>query len=260
MDEFVLMTLIVVIANGIFDAVIVASIAGTKAKNKTQAFLDSPAADPYYQRMGTQAALKIKPLISEEIQSIKEDLSAEISEQIRNEISMIKIPTANELSANMSSEIQKNLSSLSLEFKEIQSSTLESVNSQLNALVEVMREQMLTTLDAKLKSWEAQKTRQLGKALEPYGVLIDESGNQIQAELAEQATEGLSPLQIAALEFINQRTSPQFAADNPGAAMFFKAAKVQAAKMFQDESAARGTKVINDSKRNTSVTSNGIFG
>jgi hypothetical protein len=124
-----------------------------------------------------------------------------------------------------------------------------------------MREQILTTLDAKLKSWEAQKTRQLGKALEPYGVLIDESGNQIQADLAEQAAEGLNPLQIAALEFINQRTSPQFTQDNPGAAMFFKAAKVQAAKMFQDESNARGqSKVINDSKKNLSTTSSGIFG
>jgi hypothetical protein len=159
----------------------------------------------------------------------------------------------------MNSEIQKGLGSQILQLKEIQNATLESVNAQLNALVEVMREQMLTTLDAKLKSWEAQKTRQLGKALEPYGVLIDESGNQIQAEITERAQEGLSPLQAAALEFINQKTSPQFAESNPGAAMFFKAAKVQAAKMFQEESAARTGKPLNDSNKNTSTNSS-IFG
>ena len=260
MDEFLITAVLIMIVNGIFDAVVVAQLAGNKAKNKTQAFLDSPEADPYYQRMGEQAAAKIKPMISAEISEIKTDLTEEMTDLIQTELSKIKIPTANELSANMTAEIQKNLSLQSQEILNIQQSTIEAVNAQLNALVEVMRDQMITTLDAKLKSWEAQKTRQLGKALEPYGVLIDESGNKIQAEFADQAAEGLSPLQVAALDFINQRTSPQFAEDNPGAAIFFKAAKLQAAKMFQDESAKRGGKSLNDSNKNTITKTSGIFG
>ena len=113
---------------------------------------------------------------------------------------------------------------------ELQTSIMEAVNGQLTQLLPAITAGMRTEL-AYIKREE---TKDLGRQLKGFGVDIDQLGQAAQGEIMAQATEGATPVQIAALKFLNREISPAYAEENPGTAAFLDLAKLQALQLMQD--------------------------
>ena len=166
---------------------------------------------------------------------------------ISGQISAIKIPDLDLLNRDIKLELETLRSEIP-DLEEIETSIMEAVNGQLTQLGPVLTSELSTAMAAQLKSYEREKTRQLGQQLSKFGIAIDEAGEAMQGDIISQAQQGVSPLQIAVMNFLGQKVSPAYAEENPGTAMFFNLAKVQAVQFMQDQGLAPagiGNKAIN---------------
>ena len=180
---------------------------------------------------------------------------------ISEKISAVKIPDLAGIEASIKSELETLRSEIP-DLDGIHESIMEAVNGQLTQLGPALTEQIVGTVGQQLKTWEAQKTRQLGQQLSKYGIAIEETGEAIQGEILAKSQEGLSPVHIAALEFLGKKVSPAYAEENPAAAMFLDLAKVQAVKMLQEQGLdmpGSGTKSLKPG-RATNTDKSGLYG
>ena len=198
-----------------------------------------------------EARTNASELITEQFEKVDERISVikgTIS-TISSKIDMIKIPAMPDLDL-LNRDIKLELETLRSEIpdlEEIETSIMEAVNGQLTQLGPVLTSELSTALAAHLKSYEREKTRQLGQQLAKFGIVIDEAGEAMQGDIIAQAQQGVSPLQIAVMNFLGQKVSPAYAEENPGTAMFFNLAKVQAVQFMQDQgltSAGSGDKSL----------------
>jgi len=196
-----------------------------------------------------EARSNASELITEQFEKVDERISVikgTIS-MISSKIDMIKIPNLEGLQESMQKELSEIRECLP-DVTEIEESVMEAVNGQLTQLGPVLTAELTTAMAAQLKSYEREKTRQLGQQLAKFGIAIDEAGEAMQGDIIAQAQQGVSPLQIAVMNFLGQKVSPAYAEENPGTAMFFNLAKVQAVQFMQDQGLAPagiGNKAIN---------------
>lgn len=257
MDEFLLMTVIVVIANGIFDAVVVAYLAGRRSKEALVTFLNSSEADPYYSKIAAKASQEMSPVIDQKIASIKmpeipKPNYAEIRLLVREEISRIPMPEIPELPE-------------APDFQALQSSIILSMNEQLNAMMPAIVETVQTALKEEIRAVKAAETRKLGQELKEYGLGIDEMGGALREEMMSKASEGMSPAQIAAVKFLQQKPSAAWIEENPGSAAFLEFAKMMAIQMASGEISLNGQSAPKPINAKKAVSSNapaksGIYG
>ena len=275
MDEFMVMTLLVVIANGIFDAVVVAAIAGKRSKAALVSWMQSPEATPYMDMIADRAMLRITP-ITDKLNLSVDSMNGQIQafhtkvDLIQTSISAVtdatkSLPNMNgELSQfrktqdGMISDVQENIRA---NIEDLQNQTLTALNTQLNAAVETIRTEIVASIDGKLKSFEAVKQKQLNKALKQFGLQVNEMGEAVQGEILSDADEtGMSPYHVAALNILSQTPSEEFMANNPTAAMLWKTAQVQGIKALQTglSEQKKGT-TLNKNNGNVPTNNSGIF-
>ena len=265
MDEFVIMTLLVVIANGIFDAVVVAAIAGKRSKAALVTWMQSTEATPYMDMIADRAMLRMEPVLNQ----LKQDFRSTVA-PIQTSISAVtdatkSLPNMNgELSQfrktqdEMISDVQENIRA---NIEDLQNQTLQALNTQLNAAVETIRTEIVASIDGKLKSFEAVKQKQLNKALKQFGLQVGEMGEAVQGELMADADEnGMSPYHVAALNILSQTPSEEWMINNPTAAMLWKTAQVQGIKALQSglTEQKKGT-TLNRNGGNVPSNNSGIF-
>lgn len=209
------------------------------------------------------AFVKIELMISQKIEAIRiPDLSIlEKNLLSKLEIMRSEIPDLTALEANIKSLIE-DLSAEIPDLDSVHDSVMEAVNGQLTQLGPALTEQISATVGQQLKTWESQKTRQLGQQLAKYGIAIEETGEAIQSDILSKAQDGMSPVHIAALDFLGKKVSPAYAAENPAAAMFLDLAKVQAVKMLQDQGLDLPGGVSKSLKpgRATNLDKSGLYG
>ena len=152
-----------------------------------------------------------------------------ITEKITAIPKVPELPDISGLETRLMTELQT-LSSELPDPDELQTSIMEAVNGQLTQLLPAITAGMRTEL-AYIKREE---TKDLGRQLKGFGVDIDQLGQAAQGEIMAQATEGATPVQIAALKFLNREISPAYAEENPGTAAFLDLAKLQALQLMQD--------------------------
>lgn len=153
------------------------------------------------------------------------------------QIAAIKLPTMPDLDL-LNRDIKLELETLRSEIpdlEEIEVSIMTAVNGQLTQLGPALTTELAGAMAAQLKSYDREKTRQLGQQLSKFGIAIEETGEAIKGDLIAQSQEGVSPVQIALMNFLGQKVSPAYAEENPGAAMFFNLAKVQAVQFMQSQ-------------------------
>lgn len=107
------------------------------------------------------------------------------------------------------------------------------VNQQLNALIPSMGAQVREDLKLEMRAFQDRENTRIKKELTKYGIAINETGEAIEGEIMAQAQEGLSPVQIQALNFLKTNPSQTFIEENPGAAMFLQLAKMSAMQFLQ---------------------------
>ena len=109
--------------------------------------------------------------------------------------------------------------------------------------INVQLSQLLPAITAGIKTEMAnikrEETRALGRQLKDFGVDIDELGATARDELISQASGGATPVELAALKFLNRELSPAYAEENPGTAAFLELSKVAVLQFIQENGGMR---------------------
>jgi hypothetical protein len=150
MDEFILMTLLVVIANGVFDAVVVAWLAGKRSKAALVSWMQSPEAVPYMDMIADRAMLRINPLIR----------------QVTERIDSIEIPEIPDIPAV---NLQPIYDAISAQGASLKADVVESCTQAFNGM-------------------QSGAVRALQGQLKPYDEMLDNVGNEIMGHLAANAS------------------------------------------------------------------------
>ena len=268
MDELETVLILTTVAlglwNGLFDGVVVAWLSGRQSVKKITAWMQSKESTPYMDMIADRAMLRMNPVVSELKTSMKADLeimakdfqkrTAEIQTSITNTvIDQVKsLPNTNDALLPFQESLKDTI-------EDLQNQTLQALNTQLNAAVDTIKTEIVASIDGKLKSFEAVKAKQLKKALNQFGVQVNDMGEAVQNELLAESEEGMTPYHVAALNILSQSPSEEFSANNPTAAMLWKTAQVQGIKALQDGIKQSKGATLNNKAAIIPVNNSGIF-
>jgi len=268
MDELETVLILTTVAlglwNGLFDGVVVAWLSGRQSVRKITAWMQSTEATPYMDMIADRAMLRITPLTNEinaNMASMNEQIQAFHTKVGRIQTSISEVTVVMKSQPNLNDGLSSYQESLKGMVEDLQNQTLQALNTQLNAAVETIRVEIVASIDAKLKSFEAVKQKQLNKALKQFGLQVNEMGEAVQGEILSDADEtGMSPYHVAALNILSQTPSEEFMANNPTAAMLWKTAQVQGIKALQTglSEQKKGT-TLNKNNGNVPTNNSGIF-
>jgi hypothetical protein len=137
----------------------------------------------------------------------------------------------------------------------------ESIASMMNAQVEVLKNEMITSFEKKLASVEAVKGHKLAAAARQLGIQVDELTDSVEADLMAKAGEGTNGMQLAAMNLLSQPIPEKWAKENPLTAEAWKLGKLQLVQMIannmQAAAGGQGSAVISKGKVVTETS--GIF-
>jgi len=148
-------------------------------------------------------------------------------------------------------QLQGSMEKSSLKLSEISEELLEQIDARIseipdptaqldqvlqlrmNELVTVLKTELSASIDAKLRSYDAVKTKQLKAGLEQFGIQLNETSDAIEGELMANAAEGVDPIQQAMMGLATWQPPKKWANDNPLPAMLIQSGKVQALQQIQ---------------------------
>lgn len=130
----------------------------------------------------------------------------------------------------------------------------EAVAGQLNLAIPIIQENIVASMDAKLKSVKAVEAHKLNAALRQFGAQVDESTGEIEGALAEQMSQGADPVQMALMKMLATPIPERLAEENPLMAQMFQLGKAQAVQMFNNSPTGKRVNTSNNNDRT------GIFG
>jgi hypothetical protein len=160
---------------------------------------------------------------------------AEIRLLVREEISKIDLPEIPPMP----------------DMEALRSSILSDINQQLNAMMPAIMETVQTSLKNEYKALVAGENRKLAGELKKYGVEIEELGGTMRNEIISQATEGMSPTEMAALKFLAYKPRTEWLEENPGAATFLEFSKMMAVQYVQ-QAQGNGGNIVQSGKQSNS--------
>lgn len=225
MDELLLMTLALVIANGVFDAVVVAYLAGRRSKKALVDWMQSKEAVPYMDMIADRAMLRITPIfesskadtaalrttMNERISSLKADLKTDLqrtTENIEDLICGINIP---EIPAMPTPDF----SPLLLEIK-------TAVQTLIDEQTAGLSEQMLDSVKKSQLALQSAALRANAGAMGDLDSLIEESGQGIIDEaIASGGARSMLKAQI-----LGQGLPKNYQKTHPIGSMVLQAGKV----------------------------------
>lgn len=240
MDEYLLMTLLVVMANGVFDAVVVAWLAGRRSKQALVSYLNSGEALPYMDQIASRAKLAVIPEISgmenrimtaldSKIKTIRGDIHAEMDSFETPEIP--EIPTLEQIRAEFSTVVASQTTDLKAEILESIKMSEQGMQSALN--------------------------RQVSGQLKSLGIdaAVSDLGEAIQNEAIASGT----AKDMILAKVMGVQISPKFAKDNPVAALLIETGRAALLQQVQ-QMMPGANQNISSNQSNTTAIKTSPFG
>lgn len=146
MDEMILIMLVTIAINGLFDAVVVASLAGKRSKNALISWLQGPEATTYYGKIAEQAELRITPRMEAMQATIRSEIDSKMGEFTQKFV----MPDLDSFKVELSEELKASAKGVMMNMNSQATRALQKELKGMAPAIEAVEEQALTQLQGSI--------------------------------------------------------------------------------------------------------------